>query len=113
MVRKAKEGAVNKSAAIRELLREKPQLTASEVIAALGAKGIKVKSNLVYFVKGKIKGKKGRRRKIRRQVESVMASANGAHGSGDVLATIKKVKGVAAELGGLKKLAALIAALSE
>jgi hypothetical protein len=114
MARKAKDGAVNKSEAIRKVLSQNPQFKASEVIATLDAKGIKVKPNLVYFVMGKIKGTKGRRRKIQRKVESVMGSANGTgHGSGDVLATIKKVKGVAAELGGLKKLAALIAALSE
>jgi hypothetical protein len=40
-------------------------------------------------------------------------SANGAAAprSGDVVATINKVKGLAAEVGGLKKLAALVEAL--
>jgi hypothetical protein len=60
-------------------------------------------------------GRKSRRRRIRKNVEIVMA--NGAMASttatSDVLATSKKVKGLATEVGGLRKLAALVEALSE
>ena len=59
------------------------------------------------------RGRKGRRRKMRRQVESVMATSSGAAPRSDVLATINRVKGLAAEVGGMKKLAALVEALGE
>jgi hypothetical protein len=109
MPRKA-QGEVNKSAAIRELIKQNPKVKVDEVVATLAKQGIKVSPNLFYFVKGKLKGRKGRRKQIRQNVATVMA--NGA-AHGDVLGTIKKVKGLAAEVGGLKKLAALVEALSE
>jgi hypothetical protein len=115
MARKAQSGEVNKSQAIRELLKQNPEIGATEAIDTLAKRGVKATANLYYFVKGKMTGRKSRRRKIRKNVEKVMA--NGAMASttatSDVLATIKKVKGVAAEVGGLKKLAALVEALSE
>ena len=81
----------------------------------LAQKGIKVDKSLFYYVKGKMKGMKGRRRKIRRKVATVMSNGQAATptGPGDVLATIRKVKGLAAEVGGLKKLKALVEALGE
>jgi hypothetical protein len=114
-VRKGQAGEVNKSAAIRELLKQNPHVTASEVVSTLAARGIKVNPSLFYFTKGKLKGRKGRRRKIQRQVANVMGSNGVATptNTGDVLATIKKVKGLAAEVGGLKKLTALVEALSQ
>lgn len=112
MARKAKNGEVNKSQAIRDVLSQTPEIKVSEVVATLKEKGIKVTPNLVYFIKGKVQGQKGRRRKMRRQVATVMASNNGVATSGDVLSTIKKIKGLAAEVGGLKKLSALVEALS-
>jgi hypothetical protein len=51
MARKASSGGVNKSEAIRNLLKENPKLSAKEAIDALAAKGIKVKQNLFYLVK--------------------------------------------------------------
>ncbi len=115
MARKAPSGSM--SEAIRELLTQKPDLKAGEVVTTLGEKGIKVKPNLVYFIMGKFKGLKGRRGKIRKNVAAVMASGNAngtqaSHRGGDVLSTIKKVKSLAEEVGGLKKLAALVEALS-
>ena len=112
--RKGQTGEVNKSEEIRQLLKANPKITATEVINTLGQKGIKVNPSLFYFTKGKMKGRKGRRRQIRRNVANVMGS-NGATttATSDVLATIKKVKGLAAEVGGLKKLTALVEALSE
>jgi len=70
---------------------------------------------LFYFNKGKMKGMRGRRRKIRRQVASVMSNGatTAAPAKADVLVTIKKIKAVPGEVGGLRKLADLVAALSE
>jgi hypothetical protein len=115
MPRKAQAGEVNKSAEIRSLLKANPKITAKEATDTLAQRGIKISPNLFYFIKGRMKGSKVRRRKMRRNIAHIM-TANGAMpkpASGDVLATIKKIKGLAAEVGGLRKLQALIEELSE
>jgi hypothetical protein len=103
-----KKTDVNKSEEIRQLLRANPKMPAQEVISTLAGRGIKVASTLVYFVKGKMRARKGRRRKARQMVEKVAATGNS-----DPVATILKVKHWANEVGGLKKLKALVDALSE
>lgn len=116
MPRKSKDGGINKSARLRELLRENPKISFNDASTRLEGEGIDIKSSLFYFVKGKVVGRRGRRRKMRRDVATVLG-ANGAAtasaGAGDALATIKKIKGLAAEVGGLKKLRALVEVLSE
>jgi hypothetical protein len=114
MARKSsKPGEVNKSAEIRELIRVNPAISATEAIAALNAKGIKIDKSLFYFNKGKLKGKKSRRKKARQMVQNVTAtmSSNGPTKTSDVVATVLKVKHLAAEVGGLKKLRSLVDAL--
>ncbi len=98
---------INKSEEVRQLLRANRKMKAKDVVAALEARGISVTEGLVYFIKGKLKGRRGRRRKMRQQVAQVVA----ATGNHDPLATILKVKGLAAEVGGMKKLKALVEAL--
>jgi hypothetical protein len=93
---------------IRDVLKQNPKLTAKEVVAALTKKGLKVKEGLVYFVKGQMRGRKGRRKKARQMVARITATGNT-----DPVATILKVKRWANEVGGLKKLKALVDALSE
>ena len=104
----AKQNGVNKSQAVRELLTKNPEMGAREVITALAAQGIKINPPLYYFVKGKMKGRKGRRRQGRKKEVVAAPSVNG-----DALSTILKVKKLAAEVGGLKKLKALVEALSD
>ncbi len=58
-----------------------------------------------------MRGRTGRRRKMRRQVESVMTAGSAAATRIDVSATINKVKGLAAEVGRMTKLAAPVEAL--
>ena len=116
MARKStKPGEVNKSAELRELLRQNPGITASEAIATLGKRGIKIIPSMYYFNKGKLKGKKGRRKKARQMVANVTAtmSSDGPTKTSDVVATILKVKHLAAEVGGLKILTTLVEALGE
>jgi hypothetical protein len=118
MARKStKSGEVNKSHEIRELLKQNPSISASEAIATLAKRGIKVVPNQFYFNKGKMLGKKGRRKKARQMVANVTAtmSSNGATPTktSDVIATILKVKHLAGEVGGLKKLKSLVEALGE
>ncbi len=119
MARKSKNG-VNKSAAIRELLKENSEIKAQDAVVALGAKGITIAPGLFYIVKGKIAGRKRRRRRVMRKAVDV-ASASGGDGmiaadgtkKSSALATIRKVKAVAAEVGGMRHLKELIDALSE
>src|SRR5438874_21699 len=105
----AKRKGVNKSEEIRQIYKSNPNLKAKEVVAMLAEKGLKVTEGLVYFIKGKIVGRKRRRRRAKGLVAKVAATT----GNGDALATILKIKRLAAEVGGLKKLQAIIQALSD
>jgi hypothetical protein len=103
-----KKNGMNKSEAIRQLIRAHPGMPVKEIVSTLAGKGIKVTGNLVYFIKGKMKGRKGRKKKARQMVARVAATGN--H---DPVATIMKVMGWANEVGGLKQLKALVDALVE
>src|SRR3954453_732721 len=50
---------VNKSDEIRSLLKANPKMPANEMKDALAKRGIKVTTSLIYFIRGKIQGKKG------------------------------------------------------
>ena len=111
MARKTDESGVNKSQEIRNLLTQNPKIKASDAVSQLADRGITVAPGLFYFIKGRM----GHRRRQRRNVAHVMdaGAAAGTTRNGDVLATIKKVKSLAGEVGGLKKLKALVEVLSE
>ena len=110
MARKTENG-VNKSEEVRQHLKANPGAKAGEVVEALAAKGIEVQQGLVYLIKGKIKGgKKKRKAAVAENGAALVASAPRI--SGDPLATVLKVQALAADLGGIKKLRALIEALS-
>ncbi len=106
-----KANGVNKSEEIRQLLKANPTIAPKEAVAVLGKKGIEVSENLVYLVKGKIQGRKSRKKKARKMVAKVAETTNVT--KSDAVATILKVKALANDLGGLKKLKALVDALSE
>lgn len=103
-----KKNGVNKSEEIRQLLKTNPDMPVKEVVSTLAGKGIKVGDNLIYYVKGNMKGRQARHNKGRQMVASVAAT-----GDSDPVKTILKVKAWANEVGGLKKLKALVDALSE
>lgn len=118
MARKIHGGGVNRSQAIRDLLKEQPDIKANDAVAALAEKGITIKSSLFYMVKGSVAGGKGRRRRNKRTAVALMtAAATGdaapAAKKSDALATIRKIKDLANEVGGLRRLQALVDALSE
>lgn len=117
MARKKQEGEVNKSQTIRDLLKEQPGIKANDAVAKLAAKSVTIKSSLFYIVKGKMAGARSRRRKNKRAAMKMMtASSNGvamAAKKSDALMTIRKVKTLAGEVGGLRSLMALVDALSE
>ena len=101
----------NKSQAIRGLLTDKPKLSVEEVISTLAAKGIEVKKGLIYLVKGSMKSKKQRAKEI--VATEMVKTSTASNGATDALATIKQIKGLAAAVGGMKSLKALVDALSE
>ena len=104
-----KKGGFNKSAEIRRMFKENPKLTAKEVVEAMTAKGHPVTETLVYINKGKVLGRKRRKKRAQEFVARVAETT----GKADALSTILKIKHLAAEVGGLKKLKALVDALSE
>lgn len=83
-------------------------MKAREVVSTLAARDIKVAEQLVYYVKGKMKGRRGRRKQAQQAVATVAATGNS-----DPLTTIRRIKSWANEVGGLKKLKALVDALAE
>lgn len=105
------KGEINKSEEIRNMLRANPRITAREVCATLEGKGIKVSPKLYYLVKGKLLGRQAHKKKARRMVAKVAASTG--TGSADALSTVLRVKTLANEVGGMKKLRALVEVLSE
>jgi hypothetical protein len=102
-----RKNGVNMSEEIRQVFRSNPGIKPKEVVAALSAKGIDVADGLVYYIKGQLKGRRGRRRKVRDVADKVAATPV----SIDPLATILRVKSLANDVGGIKKLKALIEAL--
>lgn len=100
---------VNKSEEIRNLLRANPGISAKETVGTLAAKNITVTDSLFYYIKGKMKGRRSRHRRAQQIVARVATTT----GEGDAVKTILKVKALASELGGLKRLKALVDVLSE
>jgi hypothetical protein len=107
---KKKKNGVNKSEEVRQLLKANPKITGKEVVATLAEKGVKISDNLFYLVKGKMLGRKARRKKARKMVAQVTSTGTS---SADAVSTILKVKAWSHEVGGMKKLKALVDALSE
>jgi hypothetical protein len=95
---------VNKSQAVRDVLDKDPKMPVREVVKVLAEKGISVQPSLVYVVKNKarIKRKKQRRERAANLVTN-----------GDPVATVKKVKVLAGEVGGIRKLRELVEMLAE
>jgi hypothetical protein len=106
-----KSGDVNKSEEVRKLLKANPALTVKEAEASLAERGIKISHALFYYTKGSMKGRKARKLKTRNNVARTAESAPVA--PTDALETILKVRKWAKEVGGMKKLKALVEALSE
>lgn len=99
-----KKSAVNKSQEIRSILTQNLKTPVKEIVATLAKRGIKVSGNLVYGIKAKMKHRK--RRQQRQQVAKAMPN-------GDAIGLIVKVKGIAAEVGGWKKLKELVDVLTQ
>jgi hypothetical protein len=104
-----KKNGVNKSEEVRQMLKANPAITAKEVVAAMSAKGLKISDQVYYYVKGQMKGRKGKKKRAQKMIATVAASTGATRN--DALATILKIKALANEVGGLKHLKALVEAL--
>jgi hypothetical protein len=98
---------VNKTAAVKEALAKNAKAKASEIVAALGAQGIRVSSAYVYALKSKAKAKK---RKEKR--EKAVATSQSI-GISDPVVLIRQVKELALRAGGLRNLRQLVEVLGE
>jgi hypothetical protein len=98
---------VNRSEEIRKMLRADPKMPVKEIAAAMKARGLEVTDNLVYYIKGRMHGRRRRRRKARQVVAKVAATT----GREDAVAMILKVKSWADEVGGMRQLKSLVDAL--
>jgi len=108
-----KKDGMNKSQAIRDVLAANPQKPVKEIVKDLASQGVKVTPNLVYFIKGKLKGGKKRKKRIARvAMHAVNASANGKAKKTDAIAMIRAVKELAEMAGGYDELKKLIDALA-
>lgn len=96
----------SKSAMIREYLKANRKAPAKQVVEAMKAKGITVTEGLVYAQKGRIKGRKIRRKKIMRAVQA--AGVNG-----DPVVLIHDVRALAVRAGGYQRLKELVEALGQ
>ena len=103
-----KKGGVNKSAAIREILAQSPDKPVKDIVDTMANKGMKVTANLVYFIKAKMRA--GKRKMARQKAAHAVSSGNGV--ASNPIELIRKVKLLASEVGGLKKLKELTEILS-
>jgi len=106
---------VNKSQSVREFLTENPKANVKEVVEGLGGKGIKVSDNLVYGVKGAMKEKQKRKKRVAKAAMAavVTPSNNGVAKKTDAITLIREVKALAEKAGGYEKLKELVEALAE
>ena len=110
----AKKRDVNQSHEIREVLTANPEIKAKEVVEKLAEKGIKVNVGLVYMIKGKLQGRKSRKKRAQKVVDKVNAASTGSVAStrDQTVAEILKVRSFAEEVGGMQRLKVLVDALS-
>jgi hypothetical protein len=110
-----RNGKPNKTEQVRDYLEANPSATAPQAITALANKGTKVTSSLVYSVKATMKSGKGPGKQHGKSAASVTSkgAVSSPSGSNDLASTVRKVKSLANEVGGLPTLKALVEALSE
>lgn len=105
------KGGVNKSQLVRAMLEKNPDAKANDIVAAMKDQGHKITANLVYFLKGKASGKKGRKKRIARAAKAA-TTRNGAVSKSDAVTLIRDVKALAERAGGYDQLQSLVDALA-
>ena len=103
MPRSDKE-AVNKSAAIRDVLMKYPKSPVKEIVSHLEKQGTRVRPTLVYYIRSK------QRQQHRKETRARVAQRTGA---ADPVALVLEVKKLARDAGGLQNLKQLVDVLAE
>lgn len=108
----ARTKGVNRSQLIRDHFNANPKAMAKEIVAALKEQGITVTEGLVYAVKGAMKAKSKRKKRIA-QAAKAAATTNGTVSKTDALTMIRDVKALAMRAGGYERLKELVDALAD
>jgi flagellar hook-length control protein FliK len=106
MAKKEQDGAVNKSAAIRDILQENFKTPVKEIIERLAQQGLQVHRTMVYLIKSKMKQQKKKEARQQR-VSNKQGRKLG------VTELVLKVKTLAEETGGIGNLKKLVDALMD
>jgi hypothetical protein len=101
-----KRGA--KTAAVREMLTQDPEMPAKEIISTLRAKGLRIKPQMVYMMRTAMKTKKP---KMKRE-KTVAAPGRNAWAANPVELVVK-VKALSSEAGGMENLKQLVEVLAD
>ncbi|MBX7104642.1 MAG: hypothetical protein K1X57_11210 [Gemmataceae bacterium] len=104
MARSAPVKGMRKVDHVRGVLEKDPKMTATAVVKTLSESGVKVTPGFVYYVKNK--ASKARRKAKREKAATAM-------GSMDSVQLILKVRALAAECGGIRKLKQLVDIFAE
>jgi hypothetical protein len=97
----------NKSQAVRDVLAQSPKAKSKEIVALLAQKGVRVTPSLVYMVKSKL-NRAQRRAKRARNAEDTRKA-----GFANPVELVHRVKELAREVGGLRKLKELVDLLAD
>jgi hypothetical protein len=111
----AKAKGKNTSQTIRDYLTTNPEAKAKEVVEALAKAGVKTNEGLVYAVKGGMKEKKRRKKRVAKAAMAAVSkpSGNGKASKPDAITMIREVRALAERAGGYDKLKELVEALAE
>ena len=102
-------GKVNKSQAIRELLVQKPNASAKEVVELLAERNVVVKPGLVYIIKGRLAQMKSHTDRKAARIQT----ASRRTGNSNPVALILQIKELARAAGGMDNLKALVTVLAD
>jgi hypothetical protein len=96
-----------KSAAVRDLLEQTPKMPVREIVAHLASRGITINPNLVYYIKGRMKQRRGQQKRRL----AVRAGRNA--GVANPVELVRSVKHLALQAGGMRRLKELVDILAE
>jgi hypothetical protein len=103
----SKETRGEKSAAVRELLEHTPKMPVRQVVETLASRGITINPNLVYYIKGRLKHRRGQ------QQGRLAVNAGRNAGIANPIELVRNVKQLALQAGGMRRLKELVDILAE
>jgi hypothetical protein len=91
----------------RELVGQNPKMPTGEIVSTLKSRGMTINPNLVYYIKGKMKVRRGRQKSH----QAVQAGRNA--GVANPIELVRVVKDAATKAGGMRRLKELVDILAE